>query len=85
MEKRIKHLRIFFRTSTAAFNFINSLNEAFGRTVTQNEMQELHKLALEEIEKETPDLSKIDKLLLEIETIAENTTPNHQSPVTNPQ
>ena len=75
MNKRIKQLRIFFRTSNAAFNLVNAINEAFGRPVTQNEMQELHKLALEEVEKETPDLSKIDKLLLKMENIAENTMP----------
>lgn len=70
MDKKISQLRTFFRVSNAAFNFTNAIQSAFNGIVTPNKMQQLHELALEEIEKETPDLSKIDNLLAEMENLA---------------
>jgi len=70
MDKHIYALRTFFRVSNAAFDFSNSVQSACGGTVVTNEMHELHKIALEEIEKENPDLSKMDELLEEMENLA---------------
>lgn len=71
MEKKILQLRTFFRVSNAAFDFTNAIQSAFNGIITPNKMQQLHKLALEEIEKENPDLLKIDNLLVEMEKLAE--------------
>jgi len=70
MDKKISQLRTFFRVSNAAFDFANAIQLAFNKINIPNKMQKLHKLALEEIEKENPDLSKIDKLLAEMEKLA---------------
>jgi hypothetical protein len=70
MDKRLSHLRTFLTISNAAFDFINSIHLAFNRPIPPNKMQELHKLALKEIEKESPDLSKIDYFLAEMESLA---------------
>lgn len=71
MNKKISQLRTFFRVSNAAFDFTNAIQSAFNGSVTPTKMQQLHKLALEEIEKENPDLSKIHNLLAEMEGLAE--------------
>ena len=77
----ILQLRIFFRASNAVFDFANSIQSAFNTIVEPNKMQQLHKIALEEIEKENPDLSKIDNLLAEMESLAElNSLPNPKFP-----
>jgi len=71
MDKKISQLQTFFRVSNAAFDFTSAIQSAFNGIVSPNKMQQLHKLALEEIEKESPDLSKIDNLLAEMENLAE--------------
>lgn len=78
MDKKIKALRTFFRVSNAAFEFQNSIQFAFSGHIVPTKMQQLHKMALVEIEKETPDLSLIDNLLAEMENTAEqmNSKPN---------
>jgi hypothetical protein len=76
MENKIKILRTFFRISNAAFEFQNSIQLAIGGHITPNKMQQLHKIALVEIEKENPDLSLIDNLLAEMEKTAEVNKPN---------
>ena len=81
MDKNISQLRTFFRVSNAVFDFTSKINYAFNGVVTTNKMQELHKIALEEIEKENPDLLKIDNLLAEMEKLAEiNSQPKHKFP-----
>ena len=81
MGERISQLRTFCRVSNAAFDFTNAIQSAFNGIVTPNEMQQLHKLALEEIEKENPDLFKIDNLLAEMEKLAEvNSRPKPNFP-----
>lgn len=71
MDKEISQLRTFFRVSNAAFEFQNSIQLSFSGHIVPNKMHQLHKLALVEIEKENPDLSKIDGLLAEMEGLAE--------------
>lgn len=70
MEKTIHHLRIYFRITTAAFSFVDSIVLAVNGTVTPNKMKQLHFMALEEIEKENPNMLIIDRLLKEMETTA---------------
>lgn len=71
LDKKIPQLRTFFRISNAAFEFQNSIQLAISGHIEPNEMQQLHKVALFEIEKENPDLSLIDNLLAEMENLAE--------------
>ena len=78
MDNKIKTLQTFFRISNAVFEFQNSIQLVIGGHITPNKMQQLHKIALVEIEKENPDLSLIDNLLAEMEITAEanKTNPN---------
>ena len=70
--KRIEQLRIFFRISNAAFDFKNTMQSIFNMERSPSRMEQLHKMALQEIEKENPDLSgTIDALLAEMESLAE--------------
>ena len=82
MDNKILQLRKFFQVTNATYNFINSVELACGRPVATSKMQQLHKEALEEIEKENPDLVKIDSLLEEMECLAElvNGLPNPKFP-----
>ena len=76
----ITKLREFFRISNAIFELQNKIQLNCNDGIVNvhvNDMQELHKLALEEIEKENPDLSKVEKLLSEMENLSErNSQPN---------
>lgn len=72
MDKKIKQLRIFFRVSNIAFETVMAMGRAFGGNPVISPMHKLHQLALEEIEKEIPDLEKIDFLLSEMEKETEN-------------
>lgn len=69
--KNIEHLRVFFRISNASFEFVRKFNNAFGEETRLSEMEDLHKIALEEIEKDTPDHTKVLKLLERMEALAE--------------
>lgn len=80
MDKKIKALRTFFSVSNAAFEFQNSIQLAFSDHIAPSKMHELHKLALIEIEKETPDLSLIDKLLADMESTSEQMKPKTNFP-----
>jgi hypothetical protein len=80
MDKKIKTLRTFFRVSNAVFEFQNSIQLAFSGRIVLSKMQQLHKIALVEIEKETPDLSLIDNLLAEMESTAEQMKPKPNFP-----
>ena len=71
MNKKISQLRTFFRVSNAAFDFANAIQSSVNGIIAPNKMQQLHKLALMEIEKENPDFSKIDNLLSEMQSLAE--------------
>jgi len=71
MDKTIKKLRVFFRISNAAFICMDSIVLAFDGKPVETKMKQLHKIALYEIEKENPDLSIIDALLIEMGKTAE--------------
>lgn len=79
-ENKIKALKTFFRVSTAAFEFQNSIQLAFSGHIVANEMQQLHKMALVEIEKENPNLLIIDSLLAEMEDVANKINPKPNYP-----
>lgn len=80
MDNKIKTLRTFFRVSNAAFEFQNSIQLAFSGHIVPTKMQQLHKMALVEIEKENPDLSLIEKLLADMENTAEQMKQKPNSP-----
>ena len=67
MDDKITQLRTFFRVSNAAIECISSIHKAFGSICSISKIDQLHKLALEEIEKENPNLSLIDLFLEQIE------------------
>jgi len=67
----INQLRIFFRMSNAAFDFSTKVNEATGGSGAGSEMQELHMVALIEVEKEEPDMVVLNNLLAQMEKLAE--------------
>ena len=71
MDNKIQQLRTFFRVTNAVFDFKNSIQSIFNPSVTHNNMQILHRIALVEIEKENPNMELIDKLLQEMENLAE--------------
>ena len=71
MDKKIETLRTFFRVSNALFESRNSFQLAISGYTSLSKMHQLHKIALNEIEKENPDLSLIDNLLAEMEITAE--------------
>lgn len=69
--KDIETLRKFFRVSNAVFTFSDAVVSALGGTPVMNEMRALHSLALNEVEKDSPDMDLISILLKEMEQLAE--------------
>lgn len=70
-DKQIKQLRTFFRITNAAFDFTNVISQQVSKAIYPSKMQQLHKLALLEVEKENPNPSTIDALLKQMEDLAE--------------
>lgn len=66
----IKTLRTIFKVSNAVFEFQNSIQLSVSGYISISKMHQLHKKALNELEKENPDLSIIDNLMLEMEITA---------------
>ncbi len=71
MKKEVETLRTFFRLSNATFDFKDVIQVLFIGRPSLDRMQELHRAALLEIEKENPDLKIIYKLISEMEQEAE--------------
>lgn len=71
MENKISILRKVLKTTNAAFAFTDAVNEAFGNGVKPCRMKELHKLALLEIEKDSPNMGRMDELFAEMEIVAD--------------
>lgn len=67
LEKKIKVLKTVFKASNLAFE----IGEMWNTNKEVSNMQKLHKLALQELEKETPDLEIVDSLLAEMEIEAD--------------
>lgn len=74
----IKTLRTFFRVTNAVFEFQNSIQLAVSGYISPSKMYQLHKIALNEIEKENPDLLLIDNLLAEMEITAAKNSKNNE-------
>lgn len=72
MDKKIDALRKFFTITVAAFEMQHTISLAFGYKGHKSYMHLLHINAKEEIEKENPDLNKIDTLLAMMESACEN-------------
>lgn len=74
-EKNVETLRKYFQISCAAFNFAEYLRLVMAPSERLipifNKMFELHKLALNELEKEDPDMLIVDNLILEMQNTAE--------------
>ena len=66
----IKLLRTFFSISNEIFDIEKIVQLHLNGIIIPKKMQYLHKLAMEELEKENPDLEIIDKLLAEMENLA---------------
>lgn len=64
-DKRVEALRSFFRVTNAVFNMQKEISKAFSghNLVYEHPAATLHRLALNEIEKESPNMSMIDKYL----------------------
>ena len=71
-KKTINTLRKFFLISTAAFEFQERIVSILGIFNGRSHMYILHIAALDELNKDKPDLKLIDTLLSEMERLAEN-------------
>ena len=82
MDATIKRLRAFFSITNAAFDLLETMFDAADSLDAQlskmppkrqltKEVHDLHKAALKELEKESPDLSVIDGIMFEMERIAQ--------------
>lgn len=71
MNDKLDSLRMFFKITIAAFDMHDAVIRAVGQTPSINKMRLLHVMALDELGKETPDISMIDGLLHQMELLAE--------------
>ena len=72
MDDKINTLRKFFIISVAAFEMQHMIGAEFGLKAHKSYMHNLHLIAKEEIEKDVPDLNKIDTLLAMMEDLADD-------------
>jgi len=70
-EKKIESLKQFFAVSVAAFEMMHSMRVAYGYKGDKGFIHKLHLIAKAEIEKEHPDINKINVLLSLMEDEAE--------------
>lgn len=70
-DKKIETLRTVFRISNAAFEFARKVAEATGKYVVTSNVETMHRLVLEELEKENPNLKSIDEALEMIKQLQE--------------
>ena len=70
--KNLKNLRTFFRLSNAAFGVADAINKDSETVPSEKclKVRELHRLGLEEVERDEPDKDCLHNILLELETIA---------------
>jgi hypothetical protein len=80
MDKKIDTLRKFFTISVAAFEMQHTISIAFGFKGHKSYMHMLHLNAKEEIEKEEPDLNKIDTLFAMMEYCADANSKERPTP-----
>jgi hypothetical protein len=63
----LKALRIFFAISDAAFTCVETVAKALGQNPTPSYIRILHGLAKDEIDKENPDMKKMEYLIKAME------------------
>lgn len=80
MDKKIDALRKFFTISVAAFEMQHTISTSFWFKGHKSYMHMLHLNAKKEIEKEQPDLNKIDTLLAMMEDCAEANSKERSNP-----
>lgn len=80
--KNIEELRIFFRLSNATLDYAQKVNTAIGIVHLESEMQQLHRAALVEVEKESPDIGILDGLLEKMQNLAYVQSLNHRKKFT---
>ena len=66
----IQTLRTFFRISNAAFNLKKQILISISGYYLPTSMEVYHQIALQEIEKENPNMQLMDRLLAIMESIA---------------
>lgn len=75
-EKAIKALRKVFAVSVATFDMQRTTSMAFGGNPERSNLHKLHLAAKRELEKETPDMEKIDEYIelmqKEVEKLKDN-------------
>jgi hypothetical protein len=69
--QQIQTLKRFFKISTAAFDFKNTIITAFGKTPHPTTMELLHRIALKELERDNPNPEVLDELLFQMQLLAE--------------
>ena len=72
-DKKIKVLRRFFTISASSFEMQHTIAKSFGYLGTRSFMHTLHLAALNEINKENPNLETVDNLIVMMESSIENT------------
>ncbi len=78
-EKTIAGLRRFFTISVAAFEMQHTIMKAFGKEVQESFMHQMHLIAKEEINKENPDMNRINTLLEIMQNFADKNKQNDYS------
>lgn len=92
MDYTIKRLRDFFTVSNAVLELVESIYESSKELNTDlaklqpqrkllKEVHELHKAVLNELQKESPNLSAVNAIMKEMELIAERNTMEKQKAI----
>ena len=76
-QNKIKALKQFFAISVAVFEMQHNISKALGYLGRKSHMYALHLNAQEELNKESPDLKKIDKFLAMMEKVAKDNSNNN--------
>lgn len=69
--QQIQTLKRFFKISNAAFEFKNTMLAALGHVPHPTAMEQLHRMALQELERDEPNTAFLDGLLFQMEQLAE--------------
>lgn len=67
--EKLKNLKMFFIISNASFDLMDAISIETKGYVSFSKMKSLHRIALEELSKDEPNIEKIDRLLFEMEQL----------------
>lgn len=76
-KKVINALRAYFRVTCLGFEFGRNIQAVLGNKPLITQMEHLHSMALCEIEKDKPNMLLINKLLEQMELLAEQNYTNN--------